>query len=399
MPDAIEVALELLRSGRCKVIAEAARNAGCSRSTLSERWNAERGEAAAGKYEDPDKGTMRTVTKPGELPPEWTPESLAGYYKIDLDEWEPARIRGNLWGDPADPRNQLRIDWIRKSLLIQPVDPGSWTPPPKPKARKDGEHLDGVVISDHHAPEHERVFHRLFVDYLRDEQPDLIEVNGDLLDFSTISRHRERDGAACVNTCLQAGFNILRDYREVCPDAQIRLKRGNHEERLQHLILDNARGLHNITPADDDIPALSLQRLLHLDELHVDYVDEDWEQAKTRLSRKLTARHGFSTAKNAGEQILDRLAGSTVQGHDHRAGITLRTEHSADEEDPLRVRMAIQGGCACIIPGGLQYVNGGEPNWQNAVSAFRVYPDGDFHGSLGIYVPERFLAPNGKRYR
>lgn len=343
-------------------------------------------------------GSASIVSEPEERSP-WTRESLLKAHGFNVEDWEVVRARANRWGDPGEPKHQLRIDVVPKAGIIAIPDPGKWKAPPAPKKRRREKHLDAVVISDHHAPHHEPTFHRLFLDYLREAQPGLIEVNGDLLDFSTISRHREREAyAQPVNECLQAGFEILRDYREVCPDAEIRYKRGNHEERLLHLILDNAKGLHNITPAGDEVPALSLRRLLHLDELHVDYVDAEWDQAKTAIGRKLTARHGFSTSKNAGDAMLDKLSGSTVQGHDHRLGMTFRTEHPTDDQDPLRVRMGVQGGCACIIPGGLGYINGGQPQWANGCTAFRVWENGDFHASVGVYVKGRFLAPNGQRY-
>lgn len=403
MKSAREVAASEAMPSRTKL----ANRLGFVASTLNKR------AAEAGKLEAIDailQGGREIAAKDNEgtfssaandpTPAPWKAEDVIRAHGDDPDECVILRQRGNRWGDPGEPMHQLRVDWVRKAELIQPADPKDWSAPPKPKKRKREKYLDAVVISDHHAPHHERTFHRLFLEYLADVQPGLIEVNGDLLDFSTISRHREREGeVGSVNECLQAGFEILRDYREVCPDAVIRFKRGNHSERLRHLIIDNARGLHNVTPAGEDVPALSLQRLLRLDELHVEYIDVEWDQAKTLLSPKLAARHGFSTAKNAGEQILDRLAGSTIQGHDHRAGITLRTEHTNDPDDPINVRMAIQGGCACVIPGGLNYVNGGEPNWQNAFGAFRIWKDnGDFHGSLGIYVKGRLLAPNGVRY-
>ena len=340
-------------------------------------------------------------TKSGIVQPDspWSAEDVIRFYGDDPAECEILGKRGTFWGDPEKPNHHLRVNWIRKDAMVRPADTDSWSPPPKPRRRKREKYLDAVVISDHHAPHHEPTFHRLFLEYLRDAQPGLIEVNGDLLDFSTISRHRERDGyAQSVNECLDAGFGILRDYREVCPDSQIRFKRGNHSERIQNLILDQAPGLHNVRPANEDTPALSLRRLLHLDELHVEYIDEPWDQAKTRLSKKLTARHGFSTSKNAGDAMLDKLSGSTIQGHDHRLGMTFRTEHPSDDDDPLRVRMGVQGGCACVIPGGLGYVNGGQPNWQNGCMGFRIWPDGDFHTSPGVYVKGRFLAPNGERY-
>lgn len=394
---------DVLAASKALGIPESSLRSRIRREGLWERVEAIRFAAKTGPTaEDEDEGlTEENGVKVGVVQPEtpWSAEDVIRFYGDDPDECEILSKRGTFWGQPESPNHHLRVNWISKADLIHAPDPNDWTPPPKPKKRKKETYLDAVVISDHHAPHHEPTFHRLFLEYLGDAQPGLIEVNGDLLDFSTISRHREREGAvASVNECLNAGFGILRDYREVCPDAQIRFKRGNHSERLRHMIIDNAKGLHKITPAGEETEALSLRRLLHLDSLHIEYIDVEWDQAKTKLSKKLTARHGFSTSKNAGEQMLDKLSGSTIQGHSHRAGITLRTEHTDDPDDPIRVRMAIEGGCACIIPGGLSYVAGGEPNWQNAFGAFRIWNDGDFHADLGIYLPGRLLAPNGQRY-
>lgn len=380
-----------------------ARDLGVARSTLRdaldrlERERTERHEPGAQEQED---GAITVTSDPLTVAGvELTEDALLRKYGLDPDDLVVVRKRINFWGSDADPHFQLRLDAIPKSLLTVPALPSDWTPPPAPRSQPQGQYRDAVVISDHHAPFHERTFHALFLEMLADEQPDLIEVNGDLLDFETISRHRERDGAATVNECLQAGFDILADYRSVCPDAQIRYKRGNHEERLQHLLMDNARGLYKVAPANSEVEALNLRRLLWLDDLHIEYVDEPWDQAKTILAPSLTVRHGVSTTKSAGEQMLDRLRGSTHQGHDHRGGITLRTEYTGDPDDPITVQMGVQGGCACEIPGGLGYVAGGEPNWQNAYGAYRIYEDGDFQASLGIYIKGRLLAHNQKRYR
>lgn len=383
----VERGLELLREGRCESVVEAARNAKCARATLNEHWLKERrGEPMASK----------TITVNEPLPTSWTPESLLREHGLDPEEWVIARIRVNRWDDPENPKHQLRFDVVPRGAVVElePPDLSKWKPPRLRKAKPENP-LRAVVISDHHAPHHERTFHPLFLSYLADEQPDIIEVNGDLLDFATISRFGEGETHNNpVNECIQAGWEILHDYRHVCPDATIRYKRGNHEERLRKHLMETAREYHQIKGANEELPALSLQRLLKLDELKVEYVDRDWEHAKTKLSSKLTVRHGVSTAKNAGHAMLDRLSGSTVQGHDHRAGMAFRTEHNEEEE--LRVRLAMQTGCACEIPGGLGHAV--DPNWQNAFGAFRVYPDGDFHSALGVYVNGRLLAPNGKRY-
>ena len=404
--DAIEATGgDVLAASKALGIPESSLRSRIRREGLWERVEAIRYAVKTGpaQEDEPEGLSEENGTKVGVVQPEtpWSAEDVIRFYGDDPAECQVLSKRGTFWGEPESPNHHLRVNWVSKSDLIQAPDPNDWTPPAKPRKRRKQKFTDAFVISDHHAPYQEPTFHRLVLEYLGDTQPGLIEVNGDLLDFASISRHRDHDDyCASVNECLKAGFGILRDYREVCPDAQIRYKRGNHEERLNHLIIDNAKGLHRVTPADSDIPALDLRRLLHLDELHVEYIDQDWEQAKTRIGKKLTAIHGLSTSKNAGDAILDRISGSTNQGHDHRLGATFRSEYEfGEDDDPLvNVRGAFQGGCACIIPGGLGYVKAGQPNWQNACWTHRVWADGDFHSSYGLYVEGRFFAPNGERY-
>jgi len=338
----------------------------------------------------------------------WTPDALLEAHGMDPSAWVVTNVKavGNQWGDREDPNEQVKLVCsarpVRIGPLIRPPDLTDWKPIPKPKPRKKGKGNDplrAVVISDHHAPRNEKTFHRLFVQWLRDHQPDIIHVNGDLLDFPSVSRHRtEDDFNHDVNECLAAGYRILRDYRDACPNASISYLRGNHSERLRHYLHDNAPELKDVRPGGDpdEIPWHNLRRLLWLDELHVDYTDEPWEQAKKTLGRRLTARHGFSTSPNAGKIILDKLSGSTIQGHDHRFWMQLRTRHTGDVDDPIEVRLAMSVGCACEIPGGLNYVNGGEPDWQNAAAAVDIYADDDFYCSPILYVPGRMLCREGR---
>jgi hypothetical protein len=347
-------------------------------------------------------GTLTFASEP--IPPSspWKPEAVMRAHGADPDEYVIVRVRFNRWGAPDSPSAQLRFDAIPKASLFQFPEPTDWTPPPKPKKRrlKKGEARVNIVIGDHHAPHQDRTFHSLFLEYLAELQPDEIDVNGDLFDFATISRHREREGyAQGVNEGLREGYGILRDYRHTCPDARILLKRGNHCERLLYMILDNARELHKIAPADEELPALDLRRLLHLDDLHVEYVDEEWDRAKTTPSRKLSVRHGYTASKNSTEQMLSKLAGSTIQNHTHRLSLRFRTEHTGNSDEPTVTRMGGEAGCACEIADGLGYYVGGEPDWQNGALLNYIWPDsGDFLTQPIVYVPGRLLAPGGRRY-
>ena len=347
------------------------------------------------------------------LPPgaELSAEKLLRRVGLDPADWKVTNIkaREGTWGNPDAPNEQIRLEVTVAPLkpAIYAPDLTDWTPLPKPKPRKRKatEPLRAFVISDHHAPRHEKTFHRLVVEWLRDNQPDLIHVNGDLLDFPTVSTHRtQEEYDHDVNECLRGGLGILRDYRDACPNARITLLRGNHCNRLDYYQKDKAPETSGVKAGGGEKPdgtehdrtTNDLRDLLWLDQLHVDFIPQEWSQAKLGLSRRLTARHGFSTSPSAGKIMLEKLSGSTIQGHDHRLALTLRTRHTGDLDDPLEIRLAMSGGCACEIPGGLGYVNGGEPDWQNGAVAVDLYDDGDFYCSPMIYVPGRLLCREGK---
>lgn len=345
-----------------------------------------------------DDGTA-TVTSEPDSP--WKPEELLAAHGLNVDDFEITRVRVNRWGDPNEPRHQIRVDAIPRRLLVDLLpDPSKYKAPKKPRKRKADEPQKIVVISDHHAPHQDEGLHKVFLEWLADEKPDAGVVAGDLVDFSTISRHRQRDGyAQSVNECLSAGYRILRDYVEATEQfgTSWTYLRGNHDDRLVHSIQDSTPGLHRITAAEETIPALSLERLLRLQELGVELIDEDWDRAKVRLSRKLSVRHGYATGKNATSKALDSLAHSSIQGHTHRLSALYRAEHG-DEVDPVSQRGSFEAGCACVIEGGLGYITGGEPDWQNGFLVVHVWDDGDFAVAPAIYASGRLLAPSGKRY-
>jgi len=337
-----------------------------------------------------------------------SPDKLLKRIGLNPDEWVVTNVkaREGTWGSVESPNEQLRLE-----VSVRPVLAGfklpkleNWTPLPKPKARKKGkEPQASVVIGDHHCPNEDRDFHRLFCQWLAEDQPDLIEVNGDLLDFSDISRHRQMPATGpggeyqygnTVNECLQAAFNVLLDYRTACPNAQIRLKFGNHCMRLYYSLVDNLKGLYDITAANEDTPTLSLRNLLHLDELHVELVEKEWDKAKTRIGKRLTALHGYSTTKNPGGKMLTDLSGSTLQGHSHRLSLLYRTSHHPD--DGTETRLAGETGCACQIDEGLGYANA--PDWQQGAMLVKTWPDDDFTVAPIVYLPGRLLLPDGRRY-
>ena len=338
----------------------------------------------------------------------WSAEQVIRFFGDDPDECQILNKRGTFWGQPEEPNHHLRVNWINKQDLVRPVDPGEWTPPPPPKKRpKTAGPRKVVICGDHHCPYVDWTLHGLFLEWLRDEEPDEGVILGDLLDLSSASRHRRgKKKADCdVNSELRAAFKVLRDYRDASPDTHWTLLPGNHDDRIDHQQIDNTPSIYGVAPGggltpdgeEDGTPALSMRRLLYLDELNIDYVFEDFNRAKHLLGRKLTLRHGYLSGKNASDNMLKKITRSTIQGHTHRMRFIYKTEHDEhDEEQPTTTRLAAEAGCMAEIKDSLGY--GDEEDWQQGFLVAHLWDDGDFTLSPVPYVPGRLLAPSGKRY-
>jgi hypothetical protein len=338
-----------------------------------------------------------------------SPEKLLRRVGLDPEEWLVTNVkaREGTWGNPDAPNEQIRLEVSVRPVkaTIKPPDLSDLPPIPKPRPRKvkGNEAKLAYVIGDHHAPRHDKTFHALFLQLLRDDQPDLIEVNGDAGDFPSVSRHRTEEAYNHhANECLAGMVAILRDYRDAAKDAQIRLKRGNHDSRLYYYSKDNAPEIEAIAPGGgfdpegqpDPRPWHDLTRLLYTEYHHIEYVTEDWDQAETDINHRLSAVHGHSTTKNPGAKILSDFTGSTLQNHTHRLSLYYKTSHGPDGPE---IRLAGECGCACEVNrAGLGYQK--NPDWQNGAMQVRYWDDGDFTLAPVLYLPGRLLLPDGRRY-
>jgi predicted phosphodiesterase len=334
---------------------------------------------------------------------DWTPERLLAAHGLDRDEWRVVRARANRWGDEDDLRIQLRIDVEPlEQVPFRFPEPADFKPLPKVRKRKKAKVKTAVILSDFHAPHHDKTLFDLTCQYLADQQPDQIIVNGDLMDAATVSRHRVIPGGGYDNPLqenIDAAYFLLRQIREVCPPesgTEVVLLRGNHDERIEHTLIDNVASLYRIRAAGEEVPALSLRNLLRLDELAIDYLDTPWDRAKTQVlgNYRLASRHGHSVTKNPGPKVLADLAASSITGHSHRLSSYFLTSHHP--EDGPETRVAWEAGCMCEIEDGLGYAR--EPNWQRGFLIAHSWQDDDFTVAPAIYLPGRLLLPDGRRY-
>lgn len=320
-------------------------------------------------------------------------EELLRERNLDPDEWEVERVVVNEWsvyaGRDEDgeaivlPMKQLKA-FLRKKIAIEWIFPATEVreriKPSKPSSEK-GLRLV-VVCGDQQAPYHDAELHSAFLRWLSQNKPDAGVTCGDTADFPTISKYRDRPRwSASVQECLDTAYRLLSEYRDASPKTHWSKLRGNHDARLESELLLRAERMFGVRPAE--IPgaetgphALSLRRLLHLDQLGVELVgdeEDSWEYGEVRLSPKVAVRH-------RPPKTVARLNSSIMAGDSHRQSIRFETGYSHGEPRTLAL---VEVGTLARIREGLGYTV--EPNWQPGFATVSINEDGEGVFDLAIW--------------
>lgn len=218
---------------------------------------------------------------------------------------------------------------------------------------------------------------------VRAARPDRTVVLGDYLDLPQFGRFRQEETfSRTANATLEAGHGYLAALVAVCETVD--LLEGNHDARLGHYALDNARAAFGIRRAGDppdSWPVLSVPYLLRLDELGVTY-HPGYPANTLELAPNCYAVHGERLKVG---QVLDDETVSVVQGHVHRVSYAERTDRTPG--GPRR-RWAASPGCLCRIDGAVPGVKAGtDPrtgrpvnrpqDWQHGAAVLTVDPAGE----------------------
>lgn len=231
-------------------------------------------------------------------------------------------------------------------------------------------------------PFHDERAMDLALQVARDLQPDRIVNLGDLLDFPSFSRFvREPAFTLTVQPTLDRAHDFLAQQREIVPGAEIVLIEGNHDRRLANEIISNAKAAFGIRQAGtpEGWPVLSVQHLLRLDDLGVEYVD-GYPAGIYWIADNVAAIHGerLKTPK-----VLDDEQVSVVHGHTHRIHVAHRRRRLRTGAEHT---WAASPGCLCRVDGAVPSVHGStdargkavrrDEDWQQGFSVVTTDPDG-----------------------
>lgn len=260
------------------------------------------------------------------------------------------------------------------------------------KAKRQNKKKEQVIIlGDYHAPYFDQDLHKKSLEMIRASEPDRIIVNGDLVDFPTVGRHRKVTDTctASANECIQAGGQILVDIRKAAgPDCQIDFVPGNHDAWLNNYMLDHAEAAYGICQFGEATPALSFENLLRFEDIGVNMIGKmaDWGKAVIQITPHLAIFHGGPIDQKAGGSALKAMKDGQcawISNHIHRLAVVGMTVWLPNGEH--RIYQGGEAGCMCQMTadGFPTYMN--KPNWQQGFLTVEIEVSGHYSLDAATY--------------
>ena len=202
-----------------------------------------------------------------------------------------------------------------------------------------------------------------------------ILINGDLVDFHTLSKFDREPDAVSFKEERRIGKEFLAILRRTFPKARIVLKLGNHDERCQHFMMRKAPEIY-----DEEIHGFDA--MFGLPALGIELVQEK----RIVMVGKLPVLHGHELPKgisnpvNAARGAFMRTGSIVLINHLHQT-----SQHT--ETAPLTHHMITTWSSGCLC--GLRPQYAPYNKWNHGFNMIEVEKDGEF-------LLDNFRIFNGK---
>ena len=249
-----------------------------------------------------------------------------------------------------------------------------------------------MVTGDYHIPHIDDKAYSLMKSYAKDYKPNVFVINGDLVDFYTLSfwdKNPERKYD--LITEIKQAKEILTDIRKTVGNkCEIYYLNANHEVRLRRYLSKQAPELYALDE-------LKIQNLFGLKNNDIKFIDADedyWKQTNGHLKiSDMVIMHGdnrlngASTSKYSGysvkNTILNGMQSNVIQNHVHRLALFHHTTAYGNY-------IGIEAGCLCEKVG--------TANWQQGFITFEYDNKGSFNHQL-IHIKDDMIKTTAKIYK
>lgn len=168
-----------------------------------------------------------------------------------------------------------------------------------------------LVMADLHIPYHDPLAVEAILAYAEPLRPDIITLLGDTIDFYQISTFTKNPKQRGVASEIQATRDFLDELRFRFPGAQIIYKRGNHEERLDRYIMQNAGNIYELV---DDL----LTSKLGFADFRVDYHEHPFRIGKLWHMHGHEHMSKMTNAEHICNVVWKYVHDHFICGHYHR---------------------------------------------------------------------------------
>lgn len=238
-------------------------------------------------------------------------------------------------------------------------------------------------------PTHDPAAIDVAISLVRHLRPGRVVLLGDNLDLPEFGKYRLTPAfAGTTQATIDYATEVMARLRAAAPDAAIDWLAGNHEERLQNWLTDNARAAFGLRRgnAPEGWPVLSVPHLCHLDDHGVTY-HPGYPASDLWLTSNLKIIHGdrVKSRGSTAHKYLDEQKVSVIYGHIHRIERAHRTREDID--GPAEI-MAASPGCLARIDGAVPSTKqgldlDGRPlmrceDWQQGVGVVTIHDGEDW---------------------
>lgn len=289
----------------------------------------------------------------------------------DVSEWEVRKVLAEV----NRPGRTTTFPVKRHSKIIEELKEIKVEIPRSKVAPKNLDDIFTIVVfSDIHAPFHSEEDFTVACKILKYQSGirlDLFAIAGDWGDFYAVSSFsKDPRRLNQIQDELLAQVEVLGRAAEAAGSAKKVAIAGNHEERYQRFIYNNA-------PALASLEQLKLEKLLGLEAMGYEY-----HPVYYLVNDNFIIKHGNAVLQESGQTALkelDTTGISGVSGHTHRLGYVESTTWAEQiRGEPPKVW--IENGCLCRSE-DQSYLQGRPANWQQGFSVIRIH-DGVIYPTL-----------------
>lgn len=219
-----------------------------------------------------------------------------------------------------------------------------------------------VIGSDIHIPFQDNAAVRAFIEYCKKKQPEVVVLNGDVLDMFMLSRFTKGEGRNPLEEMTMCqGF--LDSLRKAVPNADIYYVIGNHENRLEKYVLNKAPELASLIEDVFTIIKTSDYRVRGC--------------ASVTFNDNFVCKHGTLLGNKSGLSAIKEMENaymSGATGHTHRLCKYIARKSG-------RKFVWLETGCLCSL--NPEYMI--NPNWQAGFAQLE-FKNGKLYNSKVIEI-------------